>query len=219
MAPARTGRPRVAGPSPTGQGTRADVLTAAAALFCTRGYTSSSTHAIAEAAGIRQASMYHHFERKHDILLALLLETVQPSLEVAAQLLAADDDPAARLWALCVADVRLLSAGPENVGALYLLPEVSEDAFLPFRERRNELETTYKTLVAASGVADDRLQITTSLVLGLVESVILQRKRGVVITERTAEAIASAALRVLDLRPDAISQAVAVGRDALDRIG
>ncbi|MFG6477278.1 TetR/AcrR family transcriptional regulator [Microbacterium sp. P06] len=219
MAPARTGRPRVAGPSPTGQGTRADVLTAAAALFCTRGYTSSSTHAIAEAAGIRQASMYHHFERKHDILLALLLETVQPSLEVAAQLLAADDDPAARLWALCVADVRLLSAGPENVGALYLLPEVSEDAFLPFRERRNELETTYKTLVAASGVADDRLEITTSLVLGLVESVILQRKRGVVITERTAEAIASAALRVLDLRPDAISQAVAVGRDALDRIG
>jgi len=218
MAPARTGRPRAAGPSPTGQGTRADVLTAAAALFCTRGYTSSSTHAIAEAAGIRQASMYHHFERKHDILLALLLETVQPSLEVAARLLAEDDEPAARLWALCVADVRLLSAGPHNVGALYLLPEVSEDAFRPFRERRSELETTYRTLVAASGVTADRVGISTSLVLGLVESVILQRKRGVEITDRTAEAIASAALRVLDLDPAVISRAEDLGTGVLDRI-
>ncbi|MFJ6654378.1 TetR/AcrR family transcriptional regulator [Microbacterium sp. NPDC091313] len=205
----------MAGPSPTGLGTRADVLAAAAALFCTRGYTSSSTHAIAEAAGIRQASMYHHFPRKDDILLALLLDTVQPSLEAAATLLAAEGPAADRLWALCVADVRLLTAGPHNVGALYVLPEVSSPQFAPFRERRGELETTYRTLVAATGVPDIEVPLLTALVLGLVESVILQRRRGVEITDDTAKAIASAALRVLGVTPDAVAAARVAGNTLL----
>ena len=215
MAAARTGRPRASGSSPTGQGTRADVLAAAAELFCTRGYASASTHAIAEAAGIRQASLYHHFERKHDVLLALLLDTVQPSLDVAARLLAMDDDPAARLWALCVSDVRLLASGPHNVGALYLLPEVSDERFAPFRERRSELETTYRTLVAACGVPADRSWSGAQLVLALVENVILQRKRDIVPTDADAAEIAAAALRVLDLDRDVQERAAARGAELL----
>ncbi|WP_322411188.1 TetR/AcrR family transcriptional regulator [Microbacterium invictum] len=211
MASTRTGRPRASGSSPTGQGTRADVLAAAAELFCTRGYASASTHAIAEAAGIRQASLYHHFARKQDVLLALLLGTVQPSLDVAAELLAADEDAAARLWALCVADVRLLAAGPHNVGALYLLPEVSDEHFLPFRERRSELETTYRTLVTACAVPPDRIEIGSTLVLALVENVILQRKRGVEPTDLLAAEIADAALRVLDLAPEVRARAAVDG--------
>lgn len=209
MARARTGRPRASGTSPTGQGTHADVLAAAAALFCTRGYTSASTHAIAEAAGTRQASLYHHFARKQDILLALLLETVQPSLDTAADLLARDEPAAARLWALCVADVRLLSTSEHNVGALYLLPEVSDGHFRPFHERRAELETTYRTLVAACGAADPA--VDAALVLALVESVILQRKRGAGAPTIDAAAIADAALRVLDLPHQERDDAAAAG--------
>ncbi len=211
MALVRTGRPRASGASPTEQGTRADILAAAAALFCTRGYASASTHAIAQATGIRQASLYHHFARKHDVLLALLLGTVQPSLDVAATLLAADDEAAARLWALCVSDVRLLAAGPHNVGALYLLPEVSEEHFAPFRERRSELETAYRTLVTACGVPADRAGAETQLVLALVENVILQRKRGARPTDADASGIASAALRVLDLDRSTRERAAAAG--------
>ncbi|WP_396645275.1 TetR/AcrR family transcriptional regulator [Microbacterium sp.] len=212
MAATRTGRPRASGSSPTGLGTRADVLAAAAALFGTRGYASASTHAIAEAAGIRQATLYHHFSRKQDILLALLLDTVQPSLDVAAQLLARDEEPAARLWALCVADVTLLAEAPHNTGGLYLLPEVSDAAFEPFRERRSELETTYRTLVAACGVA--AAAAGASLVLALVESVILQRKGGQTAT-LDATTIADAALRVLDLDAAARERAAASGPDVL----
>jgi AcrR family transcriptional regulator len=218
MGQARTGRPRASGDSATEHGTRADILAAAAELFCTRGYTSASTHAIAEAAGIRQASLYHYFERKHDVLLALLLGTVQPSLDVAAVLLAAEGDPAARLWALCVSDVRLLAAGPYNVGALYLLPEVSGEHFRPFRERRSELETTYRTLVTACGVPADRAEGETQLVLALVENVILQRKRGVTPTDADAATIASAALRVLDLDRATRESAVAAGARLLDAL-
>lgn len=216
MAATRTGRPRASGSSPTGLGTRADVLAAAAALFGTRGYASASTHAIAEAAGIRQATLYHHFARKQDILLALLLDTVQPSLDVAAELLARDEEPAARLWALCVADVTLLAEAPHNTGALYLLPEVSDAAFEPFRERRSELETTYRTLVAACGVA--AAAAGASLVLALVESVILQRKGGQTAT-LDATTIAAAALRVLDLDAATRERAAALGPGVLSALG
>lgn len=216
MAATRTGRPRASGASPTGLGTRADVLAAAAALFGTRGYASASTHAIAEAAGIRQATLYHHFARKQDILLALLLDTVQPSLDVAAELLARDEEPAARLWALCVADVTLLAEAPHNTGALYLLPEVSDAAFEPFRERRSELETTYRTLVAACGVA--AAAAGASLVLALVESVILQRKGGQTAT-LDATTIAAAALRVLDLDTVTRDRAAALGPGVLSALG
>lgn len=215
MAPTRTGRPRASGSSPTGLGTRADVLAAAATLFGTRGYASASTHAIAEAAGIRQATLYHHFSRKQDMLLALLLDTVQPSLDVAAQLLARDEEPAARLWALCVSDVTLLTEAPHNTGALYLLPEISDAAFEPFRERRSELETTYRTLVAACGVA--AAAAGASLVLALVESVILQRKGGQTAT-LDATTIAAAALRVLDLDAATRERAAALGPGVLSAL-
>ncbi len=213
MVAGRTGRPRASQVSPTGQGTHADVLAAAAALFCTRGYTSASTHAIAEAAGIRQASLYHYFSRKQDVLLALLLDTVQPSLDVAAALLARDEPAAARLWALCVSDTRLLSDGAHNVGALYLLPEVTDEHFAPFHQRRAELETTYRTLVAACGVDDARAGAT--LVLALVESVILQRKRDDDAARIDATAIADAALRVIDVPREERERAASTGAAVL----
>src|SRR3954467_1510386 len=145
-----TGRPRAGGSSPTGLGTRADILQASAQLFGTVGYGSTSTHAIAREAGIRQASVYHHFAGKHEILLTLLTGTVQPSLDTARMLLARDEPAAARLWALCVSDVRLLTSGSVNVGSLYLLPEVDDARFAPFSDLRAELEESYRRLIAAS---------------------------------------------------------------------
>jgi AcrR family transcriptional regulator len=212
-----TGRPRVSGASPTGLGTRKDILAAGARLFCSEGYGSTSTHALAKAAGIRQASVYHYFSGKHEVLLELLLGTVQPSLDAAARLLALPDPPEHRLWALCVSDVRLLTGGEENVGSLYLLPELGDERFAPFHERRSELETAYRTLVAACGVRD--VARASALVLGLVESVILQRRRAPEsIDDETAFGIADAALRVLDVDPGSVRRAREAGAVLLSEI-
>ena len=83
-----------------------------------------------------------------------------------------------------------------GVGSLYLLPELADERFAPFHERRAELETTYRTLVAACGVEDPAAG--AALVLALVENVILQRRRGAALAP---ERIAEAALRVLALDP------------------
>jgi AcrR family transcriptional regulator len=201
-----TGRPRVAGPSPTGLGTRADILQASAELFCSVGYGSTSTHAIARAAGIRQASVYHHFGGKSAILLTLLLGTVQPSLEAARTLLARHEPPASRLWSLCVSDVRLLSGGPFNVGSLYLLPEVDDPQFAPFHALRAELEDAYRRLIAEAQPAAP--PDSAALVLGMVESVILRRRRAPEsLDEETPLSIADAVLKVLDLDAPVLDQA------------
>ncbi|WP_028050307.1 TetR/AcrR family transcriptional regulator [Cellulomonas sp. URHD0024] len=170
----RPGRPRASGDPDGERDTRRDVLDAAAALFCTVGFTSTSTRAIADAAGVRQASIYHHFPGKDAILLELLLGTVRPSLDLADALAAGAEPPAARLRALAHADVGLLTAGPVNLGVLYVLPEVAGEQFAEFHALRSRLRARYSEL--ADAASDDDSSDRGELVLGLVESVILRRR-------------------------------------------
>ncbi|MFD0070145.1 helix-turn-helix domain-containing protein, partial [Streptomyces sp. NPDC127574] len=105
----RVGRPRAAQRPDSGLTPRAELLDAAAELFTTRGYAATTTRAVAERAGMRQASMYHYVSGKEELLAELLESTVTPSLALARRLLAEDTVPAvSRLRQLCRTDVELL---------------------------------------------------------------------------------------------------------------
>ena len=145
------GRPRASGAAASRPDARQAVLDAAGALFTDAGYAATTTRAIAERAGLRQASLYYHFPAKEDILAALLADTVRPSLAVAADLLAADAPVAARLWALAYADIRLLGGARHNLGALYLLPEVASPNLARFRSERAELRSVYRNWDSLKG--------------------------------------------------------------------
>jgi AcrR family transcriptional regulator len=177
----RVGRPRALDRPASGLQPREELLAAAAELFTTHGYTATTTRAVAERAGMRQASMYHYFDGKEAILAALLEGTVRPSLDLARMLAARPDAPAeARLWALCRFDVGLLCTAPHNLGALYLLPEVRAERFAGFHRVRAELKAAYGGQLAATGAGSaldaDELALRTDLVFGLTESVILIRR-------------------------------------------
>ncbi|MFJ3802137.1 TetR/AcrR family transcriptional regulator [Streptomyces sp. NPDC090088] len=198
----RVGRPRVAQRADSGLEPRAELLVAAAELFTTHGYAATTTRAVAERAGMRQASMYHYVSGKEELLAELLESTVTPSLAYARELLADDAMPAGeRLRALCRADVELLCAGPHNLGALYLLPEVRAERFAGFRAVRSELKDAYRQLIAATdaggALGKGELELRTDLVFGLIESVILVHRSE---PERPvgefARATADAALRI-----------------------
>ncbi|MBE8475384.1 TetR/AcrR family transcriptional regulator [Streptomyces justiciae] len=198
----RVGRPRAAQRADSGLEPRDELLAAAAELFTVRGYAATTTRAVAERAGMRQASMYHYVSGKEELLAQLLESTVTPSLGYARELLADDATPAAdRLWELCRADVELLCGGPHNLGGLYLLPEVRAERFAGFRAVRAELKDAYRQLLAAteagSALAKSELDLRTDLVFGLIEGVILVHRSD---PERPvsvfAEATADAALRI-----------------------
>jgi len=204
----RPGRPRASGDPDGERDTRRDVLDAAAALFCSVGFTSTSTRAVADAAGVRQASIYHHFAGKDAILLELLLGTVRPSLELADALAVGAEPAAARLWALVHADVGLLCAGPVNLGVLYVLPEVAGEQFGEFHALRSRLRARYSELATAAGDgADDRGE----LALGLVESVILRRRDTPDLdVPAVQDAVADGVLRLVGCTPAEIALARAV---------
>ncbi|NGO10120.1 TetR/AcrR family transcriptional regulator [Streptomyces sp. HC44] len=198
----RVGRPRAERRPDSGLSVRDELLTAAAELFTTRGYAATTTRAVAERAGMRQASMYHYVSGKEDLLAELLESTVTPSLAYARQLLAEDMTPAEdRLWDLCRTDVELLCGGPHNLGGLYLLPEVRAERFAGFHAVRAELKDAYRQLLAATAaggaLAKTELDLRTDLVFGLIEGVILVHRSD---PDRPvsafAEATADAALRI-----------------------
>ncbi|MCB5180423.1 TetR/AcrR family transcriptional regulator [Streptomyces antimicrobicus] len=205
----RVGRPRADRLRPdSGRPPRDEILCAAAELFTVRGYGSTTTRAVAERAGLRQATMYHYFTGKEQLLVELLESTVAPSLRAARRILAEAERPAEdRLWELCRADVLQLCGGPYNLGALYLLPEVRGERFLRFRRMRGELKDSYRALLGATGAAAElggdaqALALRNDLVFGLIEGVILiHRSNPHRPLETFAEATADAALRIAGIR-------------------
>ncbi|MDX3075152.1 TetR/AcrR family transcriptional regulator [Streptomyces sp. NPDC088354] len=208
----RVGRPRAQERPETGLSPREELLAAAAELFTTRGYAATTTRAVADLAGMRQASMYHYFAGKEDLLAALLEGTVRPSLELAGALTRREDAPGeVRLWALCRADVALLCGGPHNLGVLYLLPEVRAERFAGFRAVRDELKAAYAALLAATAsgarLTPAAFAVRADLVFGLIEGVILIRREAAIPDAPAfARAAADAALRVAGCPEDVMAR-------------
>jgi AcrR family transcriptional regulator len=198
---------------------REDILMAAAGLFVRHGYTATSTRLIAAEVGLRQASLFHYFERKEDLLTELLDRTVRPALEVARRHGLERRDAASALWLLTREDVANLCRWPHNLGALQLLPEVkSGPQFAWFWRRRNQLFRVYGRIIArgcASGAFPEvDPQRSVDVVFGLVESVVTAspafRRR-----VTTPVVIADAVLRVCGVAP-AQARRVARGVHPLD---
>jgi AcrR family transcriptional regulator len=190
------GRPRSGDRQRPGGTPREEILDAAAELFTSRGYAATSTRMIAEAVGIRQASLYYHVANKEELLEELLAETVQPSLAFALSLDAGAGPADARLFALAAYDTGVLCGGRWNLGALYLLPEVRGEAFARFRAERAELRAGYAQLIGE--LTSDLDEGLTDLVFGLVESVIqIRSEREISDVAQVAERVASGCLRLV----------------------
>jgi AcrR family transcriptional regulator len=215
----RAGRPRAV-PDPAPElAPREQILLAAAALFVEQGFGSTSTRAIAESVGIRQASLYYHFAGKDDILAELLDRSVRPSAEIARRLESTvGGEPAAAaaaLHALAEADVTLLAAVPHNIGSLYLVPEVRDPRFDDFRSARDELQATYGRLGVRAGALattpdqENRLPPATlgALLIQIVEVVIPLRRGDDSLLDLDPAAIAAAVLRLVGLDAEQIRAA------------
>lgn len=201
-AAAGRGRPRLERPRRPGTTAREQILDAAAELFTTHGYASTSTRRIADEVGVRQASLYHHFATKDDILDALLAGTVDTALQLGAELLDSAGPATQRLHTLAVADAHQLCASRWNLGALYLLPELRTDRFEPFRRRRAELREVYRQLSEAVAAECAGPPDAADLPFRLVESVVNSRSDDVEATPSQPWVIGEGALRILGFDGD-----------------
>lgn len=214
------GRPRAKTDNRPDLSPRDQILNAAASLFIERGYAATTTRAITELVGVRQAAIYYHFDSKDEILAELLLGLIRYPVQVGTQLVLADGVRAAvRLAALVRCDVHELNSADHNIGSLFLLPEVRRDYFRPFRTERERLRTFYRSLIRACidedelcplpevGQSEQVQSHLVDLVFGLVESVIsIREDRPLADRTLLGTVVPASALRVLgysdrDIRP------------------
>lgn len=170
------GRPRLVDRRRPGATPAEEILDAAAELFTTRGYTATSTRAIADAVGLRQASLYTHFPTKAAILVSLLDTTVRPTLDRARGLRDGSRDPGEVLRELATIDVEGLLASRWNIGMLYVLPELAGEDFDEFRAARSELRGIYRELVSGCRPDLDHGDPVLDLPFRVVEAVIPHRQ-------------------------------------------
>lgn len=194
------GRPRLSTRKRPGETARDEIRDAAAELFTTRGYTNTSTRMIADAVGMRQASLYHHFANKDDLLDSLLSGTVDEPLAVGRAVRDSDAAAVQKMYALVWFDADQLCRSRWNLGALYLLPELREERFATFRAHRYALMDLYAD-IAASAMLDlgsDSHPGTEHLPFRLVESVVNTRADGHLDDDNPyATVVAEAAIRLL----------------------
>jgi AcrR family transcriptional regulator len=198
--PRGVGRPRLV-PAQFDGSPREQILEVAARLFTSKGYAATSTREIAEAVGIRQASLYYHFAGKGEIVTEVLAQTIRPTVDSVARIESLTGDPAVVLYLVVITDVRTLMKAPHNIGWLYLAPDVAQvEGFEEFTEAREDLAATYARLAEP---------IATPAVLGSlgptrlgeklvhnVEEVIGLRNAGRRIDADESASIASSCLRL-----------------------
>lgn len=194
----RPGRPRKNSALRDGNGTDEEIADAAAELFSTQGFAGTSMNQIANAVGVGQNSIYHHFGSKLGLLEVLLFEGIRPGLAIARELRDDTDSTtegiAGRLYALSIADASVMANWRWNLGALLLLPEVRRSELSEFQAQRRELRAHY---VAMSGALTARTGIEDvgDQVLRLVVSIINQRLDGEVGSD-TPRRLARSGLRI-----------------------
>lgn len=228
----RAGRPRItplsAASSRSSMEPREEILDAAASLFVGQGVAATSTREIADAVGIRQASIYYHYPSgKDEILAELLQRSIRPTLDKIEKLeiLGAETGvkPDVVLHLLVVLDVRTLAQAPHNAGVLAALPEVQhKEVFGPFGAARQDLAKAYARLgtrVRNNGQAARSHALADNLVgdllLELVEVVIGMRSNGNRIDESIESIIATLCLQACLADQTRIDEAAAKAGELL----
>ena len=215
----RVGRPRHTGAAAVGLSPRDEIIDHAARLFVGRGYAATSTREIADAVGIRQASLYYHFAGKEDVLRELLERTIRPTTTRIEQL---EADASELGWdvALCLLlliDVRTLAEARHNSGLLQRLPDVTAtSAFAEFASARTDLSDAYERFAANASPgsttrSDDTWGATPigALLLQLAEVVIAMRQAGRPVGNDVVRSIAISGLRLCgDLDRTAADRAI-----------
>lgn len=210
----RPGRPRhVPGDALTDP--RAAIRDAATRLFVTKGFADTSTREIAEAVGIRQASLYYHYAGKDEIIAEVVRETIRPTLDAIEHIEELTDDPETALYLLVLLDVKTLADAPHNSGLLGLLPDVAK--VLPeLRAERAELANQYARLGAR--IAPARIVAPFGgrwghQLLQQVEGVITWISGGDFDHGRSGDAIAGSVLRICAANEVEIKQARALAHE------
>jgi AcrR family transcriptional regulator len=127
--------------------TRENILRVTSQLLVTRGYGGTSTRDIAAAVGIRQPSLFHHFQSKRAIVTELLERDLEPAA-ARARLYAELSGPAGpRLYAYILADYRALATTTYDIRGIYTSALLDDPDFASYRARFDEFAGDLRRII------------------------------------------------------------------------
>jgi AcrR family transcriptional regulator len=151
-----------------------EILRASLGLFAKKGFRGTTTREIAAEVGLKQASLFHYFPSKEDILRELLDRLVRKSLLLSKSLKGSELPAAAKLWLLVYVDVRELAVDNYQGVRLMLLPTSRGTSYADFWAMRDQLREHYRELVQLTlmeaGADLEGLDLKSDLVFGITEA-------------------------------------------------
>jgi AcrR family transcriptional regulator len=162
-------------------GTRERILAEAAELFAVRGYGATSTRDIAEAVGIRQPSLFHHFASKAAILTELLDRSLDDAVPLARRSAKAKGPVGRRLFDYLVADFAMVLTSPWNLSGVYSDEVLRDPEFATQAAQIDELDAAIRTMIR-QGVAGGEFvkvdaELTQAMIAGLEIGLIQSRPK------------------------------------------
>ncbi|MCV7420363.1 TetR/AcrR family transcriptional regulator [Mycobacterium yunnanensis] len=157
--------------------TRGRILLAASVLFAQRGYFGTSTRDIAEAVQIRQPSLFHHFQAKHEMFRALVEMDLGPSIARMNQRLGEQSTWAEKLHLGIACDVREILAQPFDARGLYQDAVLALDEFAAEREGITLFHDLVESVVHGGCVAGEFVEFEPSFVLRATNGVLFETLR------------------------------------------
>src|SRR5262245_1394655 len=152
-----------------GAATRERILLESSRLFARWGYHSTATRSIARKVGIRQPSLFHHFESKQAIMEELLALNFLRAVEFATAMSEADGSPAARLYCVLRADVEHVASVPYDLSGTQGDDVITDPAFKKWRAYQRKLHWAWRSLVEEGIASREFFPYDTRLVQLTIE--------------------------------------------------
>jgi AcrR family transcriptional regulator len=203
--------------------TRGRILLAASELFAQRGYFGTSTRDIAEAVRVRQPSLFHHFEAKHEIFRTLVELDLGPSIDRIQSRIAEESTWAEKLHLAIACDVHEALVQPFDARGLYQDAVLGLDEFADEREGIALFHELVEHVISSGGEAGEFVVFEPSFVQRAVNGVLFETLReqggpGGRIRERRPLQAADFVLRALLVDQGALDQIRAITQDRLGEL-
>ncbi len=169
----RVGRPR-AQPGNEAESARDAILRAARTLFRQQGVKTTTTRQIADAAGLRQPTIFHYFANKLEIVREIASQAMAPELEFIEAEKARAADPPERLYRYTHFVVTNLVSNPSVIGSPLQFPELTPEAFTEFFADYERIFAALEDILRAGMEAgvflDLPLEVTARQLFALIEA-------------------------------------------------
>ncbi|MHA3023695.1 TetR/AcrR family transcriptional regulator [Mycobacterium sp. BMJ-28] len=157
--------------------TRGRILLAASVLFAQRGYFGTSTRDIADAVQIRQPSLFHHFQAKHEIFRALVELDLGPSIARMQLRLDEKSSWAEKLHLGIASDVLEGLAQPFDARGLYHDAVLALDEFEAERRGITLFHDQVERLVEGGRDAGEFVSFEPAFVLRVINGMLFETLR------------------------------------------